>query len=109
GFDTIRINVRCDGSQLWLPNTFTPNADGENDFFYPHGKGISEIKRFRIYDRWGELIFDRTNMPLNDKNAGWNGTYKNQQLKPDVFVWVLNAVCSNGTPLEVKGNISLIR
>ncbi|MEO6832736.1 MAG: PKD domain-containing protein, partial [Chitinophagaceae bacterium] len=41
GFDTIRINVRCDGSQLWLPNTFTPNADGENDFFYPHGKGIS--------------------------------------------------------------------
>ncbi|MEO6832109.1 MAG: PKD domain-containing protein [Chitinophagaceae bacterium] len=109
GFDTIRINVQCDGSQLWLPNTFTPNADGENDFFYPHGKGISEIKRFRVYDRWGQLIFDRTNMPINDKNAGWNGTYKNQQLKPDVYVWVLNAVCSNGTPLEVKGDITLIR
>lgn len=109
GFDTIRINVRCDGSQIWLPNTFTPNADGENDFFYPHGKGIKEIKRFRIYDRWGELIFDRMNMPINDRNAGWDGTYKNQQLKPDVFVWVLNAVCSNGTPLEVKGDISLIR
>ena len=51
----------------------------------------------------------RMNMPLNDKNAGWNGTYKNQQLKSDVYVWVLNAVCSNGIPLEVKGDISLIR
>jgi gliding motility-associated-like protein len=107
--DDIKINVRCDDAQVWMPNTFTPNADGQNDFFYPHGKGLSQITRFRIYDRWGELIFDRMNMPVNDRSNGWDGTYKNQTLKPDVFVWILNAICTNGEPLELKGDISLIR
>jgi len=107
--DSMKVNVRCDGLQLWLPNTFTPNADNHNDRFYPHGKGISNVTRFRIYDRWGELIFDRSNMPVNDRDAGWDGTYKNQQLKPDVFVWVISATCTNGEPLELKGDISLIR
>jgi gliding motility-associated-like protein len=107
--DDIKITVRCDGAQVWMPNTFTPNADGQNDFFYPHGKGLSQITRFRIYDRWGELIFDRMNMPVNDRDNGWDGTYKNQTLKPDVYVWILNAVCTNGEPLELKGDISLIR
>jgi gliding motility-associated-like protein len=107
--DDVRVIVRCDGTQVWMPNTFTPNADGQNDFFYPHGKGLSQVTRFRIYDRWGELIYDRMNMPVNDRNNGWDGTYKNQALKPDVYVWILNATCTNGEPLELKGDISLIR
>jgi gliding motility-associated-like protein len=107
--DDVTVSVRCDGSQIWLPNTFTPNADGQNDFFYPHGKGLSAINRFRIYDRWGELIFDRANMSVNDRNSGWDGTYKNQTLKPDVYVWIINATCTNGDALELKGDISLIR
>ena len=107
--DNVLVTVRCDGSQIWLPNTFTPNADGQNDFFYPHGKGLSQINRFRVYDRWGELIFDRANMPVNDRTAGWDGTYRNQTLKPDVYVWIINATCTNGDALELKGDISLIR
>ncbi|MBS1629064.1 MAG: PKD domain-containing protein [Bacteroidetes bacterium] len=107
--DEVAIKVMCDGSQIWLPNTFTPNADGENDRFYPHAKGILVVSRFRIYDRWGELVFDRTNMPVNDKNAGWDGTFKGQPLKPDVFVWVMDANCTNGEHTQSKGDISLIR
>jgi gliding motility-associated-like protein len=107
--DSLHIRVRCDGTQLWMPNTFTPNADGENDFFYPHGKGITQVTRFRIYDRWGELLYDRTNMPVNDRTYGWNGTYKSQVLKPDVYVYIIDATCTNGEPLQIKGDISLIR
>lgn len=107
--DEVAIKVMCDGSQIWMPNTFTPNADGQNDRFYPHAKGILTVARFRIYDRWGELIFDRSNMPVNDKNAGWDGTYKNQPLKPDVYVWVLDATCTNGERTQTKGDISLVR
>ncbi len=107
--DDITIHVRCDGSQVWTPNTFTPNADGQNDRFYPHGKGILQVDRFRIYDRWGELLFDRTNMPVNDKSMGWDGTYKSQPLKPDVYVWIMDATCTNGEHLQSKGDISLIR
>jgi gliding motility-associated-like protein len=88
---------------------FTPNADGENDFFYPHGKGVTQVTRFRIYDRWGELLYERTNMPINDRSYGWNGTYKNQILKPDVYVYIIDATCTNGEPLQIKGDISLVR
>ncbi len=107
--DDIAIHVRCDGSQIWLPNTFTPNADGQNDRFYPHGKGIDHVDRFRIYDRWGELLYDRTNMPVNDKSYGWDGTFKGQFLKPDVYVWVMDGTCTNGEKLQTKGDISLVR
>jgi hypothetical protein len=48
-------------------------------------------------------------MPVNDKNAGWDGTYKNQPLKPDVYVWVLDATCTNGERTQTKGDISLVR
>ncbi len=107
--DEVTLFVTCDGKQLWMPNTFTPNADGQNDRFYPHGRGITTVKRFRIYDRWGELIYDISNMPVDDANYGWDGTYKNQPLKPDVYVYIVNAECTTGEPLEVKGDISLIR
>jgi gliding motility-associated-like protein len=107
--DEVNIHVRCDGVQIWAPNTFTPNADGQNDFFYPHGKGILKVNRFRIYDRWGELIFDRNNMPVNDRSYGWDGTFKSQPLKPDVFVWIIDATCTNGEQITQKGDISLIR
>ena len=107
--DDVTISVRCDGNQVWLPNTFTPNGDGENDRFYPHGRGIQTVARFRIYDRWGELLFDGANIPVNDKNYGWDGTWKGQQLKPDVYVWILNATCTTGDPIEAKGDISLVR
>lgn len=107
--DEVTVHVRCDGSQVWMPNTFTPNADGQNDRFYPHGKGILTIPRFRIYDRWGELLFERSNMPVNDKELGWDGTFKNQPLKPDVYVWIMDATCTNGEHVQTKGDISLIR
>ena len=107
--DDIAIRITCDNSQLFVPNTFTPNADGLNDRFYPMGKGISHIKRFRIYNRWGELLFDRYDMPVNDPLAGWDGTHKNIPLKPDVYVYIVDAVCDSGEPLQVKGDVSIVK
>lgn len=107
--DDVTVFVTCDQKQLWLPNTFTPNGDGQNDRFYPHGKGITSVTRFRVYDRWGEVIYDVSNMPTDDPNYGWDGTYKNQQLKPDVYVYYINAKCSTGEALEIKGDITLVR
>ncbi|RYD56894.1 MAG: PKD domain-containing protein [Sphingobacteriales bacterium] len=107
--DEITIHTTCGQDQLFIANTFTPNGDGSNDYFFPQGRGIQQAKRFRVYNRWGELLFDRQNMPLNDELAGWDGTYKGQSLKPDVFVYILNAVCESGEPIEMKGDISLIR
>ncbi len=107
--DDVTVYVTCSGDQVFIPNTFTPNNDGINDMFYPQGKGLTNVLRFSVYTRWGELIFDRQNIPLNDPAYGWNGTYKGDPLKPDVFVYVVRALCDDGQPVEIKGDISLIR
>ena len=49
------------------------------------------------------------NIPLNDPAAGWNGTYKGDPLKPDVFVYVVEANCDNGEVLVIKGDVTLVR
>jgi len=105
----VTIYVICDHSQLYMPNTFTPNGDGQNDLFYPHGKGLTIIKRFSIYDRWGELIFHRENINANDKDAAWDGRFRGVLLNPDVFVYVVDVICETGEPMSIKGNVSLIR
>ena len=107
--DEVTVIVNCDNAQLFIANTFTPNADGHNDRFFPQGKGISTIARLRIFNRWGELVYDVQNIPPNAELYGWDGTYKNEPLKPDVFVYILDATCATGEPLQIKGDISLIR
>jgi gliding motility-associated-like protein len=107
--DSVTVKVLCDGSQLFIPNTFTPNGDGQNDFFFAREVGIDHIASFRIFSRWGELLFERSNMPVNDERAGWNGTYNGQILNPDVYVYVIEASCDTGEPLRMKGDVTLIR
>jgi gliding motility-associated-like protein len=105
----VTIKVICDKSQVYMPNTFTPNGDGQNDVFYPHGKGLRIIKSFKIYDRWGQIIFEHDNFNTNQKENGWDGTFKGAPLSPDVFVYLLDAICDTGEPMQWKGDVSLIR
>jgi gliding motility-associated-like protein len=107
--DEVVINVLCDQSQLFIPNTFSPNGDGENDVFYPRGIGLKNIKSFRIYSRWGELVYERKNILLNEASSAWDGTFKGNLLNPDVFVYVVEAVCDGGELMTWKGDVSLIR
>jgi len=108
--DSVTVSVKCDKSQIFIPNTFTPNGDGLNDKFYPSGKGITVVKRLSVYDRWGELLFERFDVPVDDPTYGWDGTYKGTQLKPDVYVYIINAVCATtGEMMEYKGDVSIVR
>lgn len=107
--DSLTITVSCGLDQIFVPNTFTPNGDGLNDRFYPSGKGAVIVKRFSVFNRWGELLYDVRDIPINDPNYGWDGTYKNEPLKPDVFVYILKGQCESGEPIDLKGDISLVR
>ena len=80
-----------------------------NDILYPRGKGIYGIRSFRIYDRWGQQIFEQRNFLANEPNKGWNGTFKGKLLDPNVFVYTLEVVCENNQVLLFKGNITLVR
>ena len=107
--DMVTIEITCSSGNLYVPNTFSPNNDGSNDVFYPRGKGLAGIKFFRIFNRWGTVVFQKDNFAANDESAGWDGTFKGQALTPDVFVYQIEVICGNGQPFVSKGNVTLIR
>lgn len=100
--DTINITVD-ETTDIFIPDIFSPNGDGQNDILYVRGKGIKELD-FVIYDRWGEKIFE-----TNDINTGWDGTYKGSKLFTAVFYYYIKAAFYDGNNYEGKGNITLVR
>lgn len=107
--DRVSVFVICNGSNIFVPNTFSPNGDGSNDIFYPRGTGLFKIKSLRIFTRWGEIVFEKTNFDANNPASGWDGTNKGQKANPDVFVYTLEVICDNGSVLTYRGNISLVK
>jgi gliding motility-associated-like protein len=107
--DDITIRVACDDALFFIPNTFTPNEDGANDKFYPSASGVTNIDIFRVYNRWGEKIYEARDFPPNKPEYGWDGTYKGKAQWPDVFVYFIESRCANGEKIFLKGDISLIR
>jgi gliding motility-associated-like protein len=80
-----------------------------NDVFYPRGSGVFTIKSFKIFTRWGEVIFEKNNFNANDVSKGWDGTFKGRQLNSDVFVYVVDVICDDNQTLTFKGNIAIIK
>ena len=107
--DTIKIKVFCTDAQVYIPNAFSPDGDGINDILMVRGKGIVTVKSFRVFNRWGEVVFERINFPPNNPAYGWNGKIKGIEGPPDVFVYTAEVLCENGTPYTYKGNVSLIK
>lgn len=107
--DSVRVSIFCHSKQAFLPTVFTPNNDGLNDVFYPRGTGLTLIKSFRIYNRWGELLFERENIMANDASNAWDGNYKGDGPHPDVYVYVVEAICSTGEPVLIKGDVTIVR
>lgn len=107
--DKVTIEPICQGQNVFIPNTFSPNGDGSNDVFYPRGKGIARIKSMRIFNRWGELMYERKDFGANDPSAGWDGTYKGVLLTPDVYVYLIDVMCDNNVIFNLKGNVTLLR
>ncbi len=105
----VNVFVICDGANVYIPNTFSPNGDGVNEIFYPRGTGLFSIKQIRIYNRWGEQVFEKYGFKANDESAGWDGSFKGQKLLPDVYIYVMQIQCNNNQVLEYKGNVALIK
>jgi gliding motility-associated-like protein len=104
--DTVLIKVYnfiCDEPFLFVPNAFSPNGDGENDVLFVRGTLIKEML-FRVYDRWGELIFES-----QDRFTGWDGNFRDKQMDPDVYDYYLQVTCVDDVETVIKGNITLIR
>lgn len=105
----LTVLVVCNGQNFFVPNTFSPNGDGKNDAFFPRGSGLFRVKSMTVFNRWGQVVFDRKDFPVNDPLMGWDGTFKGQKASPDVYVYMLELLCDNNTIVPVKGNVTLLR
>ncbi len=108
--DEIRVNVPR-VRDIFVPSGFTPNADEMNDVLMVHGTSGTKILTFRVYDRWGELVFRADDYMVNatDPSVVWDGIFKGSPMNPGVFVWYVEAEYIDGRTESFKGNTTLIR
>jgi gliding motility-associated-like protein len=97
------IQLSCGESEVFIPNSFTPNNDGENDILFVRGNQIKELY-FIVYNRWGEKVFE-----TNNPKSGWDGIYKGVISEPGVFAYYARIICLNNDELIKQGNVTLLR
>ncbi|BAV06730.1 Ig-like domain-containing protein [Filimonas lacunae] len=90
-------------SQIFIPNSFTPNGDGLNDVIQIYGNVIREM-RFIIFNQWGEKLFE-----TREQNKGWDGTYKGKPQPSGVYIYLCQLVLADGSKQTKKGSINLVR
>lgn len=101
--DTVFIKV-YEGPNYYLPNAFTPNGDGLNDVFGPTIVGMESTGYFRIFNRYGTIIFE-----TKDLSKNWDGTLKGKPAASGTYVWMIKGIDVNGSVVEMKGTVILLR
>ncbi|MEN9598751.1 MAG: hypothetical protein RL596_1062, partial [Bacteroidota bacterium] len=107
--DTVCFKTFCPTTEVFIPNAFTPDGDGVNDQFFVQAKGVRTIKSLRIFNRWGEVVFEKTNLLPNDAASGWNGKVRGVTANPDVYVYICEVICEKGGTQLYKGNVAIIK
>ena len=107
--DTVSIHLVCFEDRVAIPQAFTPNHDGFNDVFYPKGRGIKVVQSIRIYGRWGNLVYERHNVPLDDSGSGWDGTNGGVDQPTGGYIYEMVFVCETGDVFSKKGTVLLER
>lgn len=102
--DDIVVRVFKTGPSIFVPNAFTPNDDGYNDILRPILAGFKQLNFFRVYNRFGQLIY-QTQRP----GDGWDGKFGGMPQDPGTFVYVAQAVDYTGVVVNQKGSFILIR
>ncbi len=103
--DTARIVIEAEPCcQVIIPTAFTPNGDGKNDFFRATPKGYIKAYKMEVFNRWGEQVY--VGQSLGNK---WDGLYKGSLAEQGVYYYTFRAECSDGTKIQRKGDVVLLR
>ncbi|MGZ8553837.1 MAG: PKD domain-containing protein [Chitinophagaceae bacterium] len=100
----VSVTVFKTNPYVFVPSAFTPNGDGLNDVIRPIAVGVQQIKYFRIFNRWGQMVFHTTT-----NEHGWDGKISGAPQGSNVFVWMVSAIDYLGKPIFLKGTVTLIR
>ena len=106
--DTLVVNIDnpfgAFAPNIFVPKAWTPNSDGHNDFLFPFMVNIRTLKYFRIFNRWGQLVFE-----TNINGKGWDGIFRGKHQGADVYTWSVEAITIDGDIYKKSGNAVLIR
>lgn len=100
---SVAVTATTYAEEVFVPNSFTPNGDGNNDVMKVYATGIKTLK-FMIFNQWGQKVYEG-----NDPNGGWDGKQNGKDAPMGVYMYVATVVLHNGTEVQKKGNINLIR
>lgn len=103
GIDSLKINTYR-GPEIYVANTFTPNGDGVNDVLKAFPVGMKSFSYFRIFNRFGEMVFSTTNA-----NIGWDGKLKGALQQMNTFVWIAAAIDYKGNLIQRKGTVTMVQ
>jgi gliding motility-associated-like protein len=107
--DSLFVEVRpteipeCEEKNVFLPNAFSPNGDGENDVYYIESNYDLDKINFMIFNRWGQKVFE-----TDDELIGWDGTFNGKPALGDSFGYVFEGICGT-RKIKRSGNITIIR
>jgi gliding motility-associated-like protein len=106
--DSMLVSIKKDYS-VFIPNAFTPNADGINDIFKVFGnKTVRQVKNLQVFDRWGEMVYHQQNIPIERDNIGWDGTFRNLAMESNVFIYFIEVEFLDGKIQQFKGDVTLL-
>ena len=107
--DDIRVIVEKT-RHVFIPNIFSPNADGINDKLYIFGDSkVVKVKSFVIYDRWGEQVFEADDFVPDGQSGGWDGRFKDKYMNTQVVVYYALIQFNDGAVELYKGDITVSR
>jgi len=107
--DEVVISVDKDRN-IYIPNAFSPDNNGTNDIFQVYaGVGVREILVLRVYDRWGEQVYEGTNISPFDNKTGWDGFFKGEAMNPAVFVYYVEVLFVDEERKEYAGDVTLLK
>jgi len=101
---TVLVKIFRTNPRVFVPTAFTPNGDGRNDFVAPIAVGLTKLEYFRIYNRWGQLVFETT---MSGK--GWDGRISGKEQASSSYVWIVKGTDFTGKVVFEKGTVTLIR
>jgi gliding motility-associated-like protein len=103
-YDSIRVKVFNLDASLYVPSGFSPNGDGNNDIFRPIMIGMKSLDIFRVYNRWGQLLYSGS-----DAKMGWDGTFGGKGQEAATYVWYVEGINYQNIKIKKKGYVVLIR
>ncbi len=103
----VKVNKRRD---VYIPNAFSPNGDGINDYFSINAnKSVSIIQTFRVYNRWGQVLYKAVDFTPNQMSSGWDGYFKGEAMNIGVYIWMAEVEYLDGVVEVLSGNVTVVK